>query len=104
MARRGLKMDFVESRICPVCKKSFVPAPMHVYKDARYDDVVSLSNTETRARIYVCSWHCCQESKRLRDEQTKTRKANGQTKAEIKTRVIKELRHEMQNTAKTKDT
>ena len=55
MARRGLNMDFIESQICPVCKNRFVPAPMHVYKDARYDDVVSSASTCYRRRIYVCS-------------------------------------------------
>ena len=104
MARRGLKMDFVESQICPVCKNRFVPAPMHVYKDARYDDVVSSASTCYRRRIYVCSWRCRRESERLLEKQTAKRKENRQTKKDIMKSVIKEIRNEMQDTAETKNT
>lgn len=97
-------MNFIESQLCPVCKTKFVPAPMHVYTDARYNDVVSSPGTNTRTRIFVCSWHCCQESKRLAEQQTVNRKANKLTKADIKSDVIRGLRHEMQDTTKTKDT
>ena len=104
MAKRGLDMNFIESQICPICKNKFVPAPMHVYKDARYDDVVSNADTSTRRRIFVCSWHCRRESERLVKEQTARRKANKLTKADIMSDVIKEIRNEMQDTAKAKDT
>lgn len=104
MAKRGLNMNFIESQICPICKNSFVPAPMHVYTDARYDDVVSRAKTCTRTKIFVCSWPCHRESERLVEEQTAKRKANKLTKADIMSDVIKEIRNEMQDTAKTKDT
>ena len=104
MARRGLKRGFIESQICPVCKIKFVPAPMHVYKDARYDDVVSSASTCYRRRIYVCSWSCRRESERLLERQTAKRKENNQTKKDIMKSVIKELHDEMQDTTETKNT
>ena len=101
MARSGL--DYIESQICPVCKNKFVPAPMHVYKDARYDDVISNAITCHRRRVYVCSWGCRRESEKLLEQQTAKRRANKQTKKDIMKSVIKELRNEMQDTTKAKD-
>lgn len=38
---------------CPVCRKSFYPAAMHVYKDHRNTDRL------------VCTYSCSRESERL---------------------------------------
>lgn len=48
---------------CPVCKKIFVPAPMHVYK-----------SSHTNGERYVCSWHCVLESERIKEEKAKYKK------------------------------
>lgn len=50
-----LKEDrFLKSRICPICNKSFIPAPYHVYRD------------KFTTRRMVCSWACVCESERLK--------------------------------------
>jgi hypothetical protein len=45
------KYHGVPEAICPVCKKTFVPAPFHIYKDYRN-------------KRRVCSYHCAVESER----------------------------------------
>ena len=49
------EQDFLNELICPVCGKSFIPAPMHVYRDKR-------------CRKRVCSWSCVCKSERLKGE------------------------------------
>lgn len=46
---------------CPVCGKTFFPAPYHVYKDHRNPDRI------------VCTWHCVRESERLLDAEREAR-------------------------------
>ena len=49
---------------CPVCGKTYIAAPEHVYRDQR--------NKQRK----VCSWRCVCESERLRDaaKQAKAKK------------------------------
>ena len=44
----------VIDKICPVCGKNFVPAGLHMYKDAR-------------SRTLVCSWSCMLKSERMNE-------------------------------------
>ena len=46
--------DGVIARICPVCKKVFVPAPQHSYKFGRQ-----------RSAPLVCSWSCARASEKV---------------------------------------
>lgn len=58
---KNYELKFRE-RTCKVCGKSFIPAPLHAYKDRRHP--YSL----------VCSWSCVCESERLKK---KTQKRGG---------------------------
>lgn len=53
MAYRDFRKS-VRSCICPVCGNSFVPAPMHIYRDEL-------------KRSLVCSYKCVIESERRRE-------------------------------------
>ena len=58
---------------CPVCGKSFIPYPEHVYKDKR--------NSGKR----VCSWSCVCKSERLKEEAAERRRIlREQLKAGVK--------------------
>lgn len=57
------RISISESDICPVCGKSFISAPMHVYKDRR-----------SYGTKKVCSWKCVCESERLLEAQKKRRR------------------------------
>lgn len=48
-------------RVCPVCKKIFIPAPYHIYKVAR-------------GRKLVCTYTCMLKSERMHEQ--KARKKN----------------------------
>lgn len=48
----------LQEKVCPVCGKTFIPAPLHVYRDARFDKSVK--------HALVCSWRCVCESERLK--------------------------------------
>ena len=67
-------MWLVESK-CPVCKKTFIPAPQHVYKTAN-------------GQKLVCSYHCAREDERLaikRRERVRDKiRAKSKTKGEGK--------------------
>lgn len=56
---------------CPICGKSFVPAPMHIYRDKR-------------CHKRVCSWSCVCKSER----------AMGDVKTNIDTGVQKRIYRE----------
>ncbi len=45
----------IVERICPVCKKNFVPAAQHVYRDKH-------------RKYLVCSYTCMLESRRSKRE------------------------------------
>ena len=45
----------ISTRICPVCKKTFILAPEHVYKIRIQKDYKK-----------VCSWHCVREWEKQR--------------------------------------
>lgn len=44
-------------RTCPICKKNFIPAPYHVYKEAK----------KVSARL-VCSYHCMLKAEKAREK------------------------------------
>lgn len=53
-------------KTCSVCGKTFIAAPQHVYRDARY-----INNHHP----LVCSWKCVCESERLKGgDKRKTRR------------------------------
>lgn len=39
----------ITEKICPICGKTFIPAPMHAYKR---------NNTPGSKTKYLCSYHC----------------------------------------------
>lgn len=47
----------IVDKICPVCRKNFVPAGQHMYKDARTGSL-------------VCTWTCMLKSERLKEAQS----------------------------------
>lgn len=56
------KSCFFESRACPICKKPFIPAPLHAYK----------VNTKNGVKL-VCSWHCVMEDERRKEQRKRDR-------------------------------
>lgn len=86
--------DFVET--CPICKKTFIPAPMHVYKDQR---PIIRGETSNRKAPLVCSYPCYRMSEKLADEEDLLRRSK-----KISKEVWSKSKHEMQNTSKTEDT
>lgn len=53
--------DVIYERKCPICQKSFIKAPLHIYKDKR-----SACKAE-----YVCSYHCMLKSEKLAEQEAK---------------------------------
>ena len=51
--------DKIITLICPVCKKSFIPAPKHIYRDKRTNHK-------------VCSWSCVLKSERAMEDVVKS--------------------------------
>lgn len=47
----------IVDKICPVCGKNFIPAGLHMYKDARNHNP-------------VCSWTCMLKSERIKESQS----------------------------------
>lgn len=92
------KFTYFESETRPVCGVQFVPAPMHVYKDARYEDL--RKQNSSRNPVLVCSYKCQRESERLFDEIAHRRMAERKPKYKMR----EEMQDELQNTAKAKDT
>lgn len=45
-------------KLCPVCGKNFIPAGLHMYRDARNNNL-------------VCSWTCMLESERINKAESK---------------------------------
>lgn len=58
---KAKKSYFFDTRICPVCKKEFHPAPLHVYK-------VYGKNSQ---KELACSWSCVCRSEREREQRKK---------------------------------
>lgn len=58
-------MELINIKVCPVCKRTFVPAPMHAY---RY---------RPDRRQLVCSYPCLNKSYDIH-ESRKTREYRGQ--------------------------
>lgn len=48
----GTKRDYIQVKTCPICGKTFVPAPMHIYK-IKYGKK-------------VCSYHCMRKYEKAR--------------------------------------
>lgn len=53
------KRSFLDERVCPVCKKVFIAAPLHAYKE----------HGKTGKAKLVCSYACDMQS--FRDHQAK---------------------------------
>ena len=53
------EFDDLESCICPVCGKSFIPAPYHVYKHVF---------KKYKEPQLVCTWSCLCEARRNEEE------------------------------------
>ena len=51
---------YLESVICPVCKKEFIPAPEHIYKIGRTE--------------LVCSWSCVMKWEKERERKKGARR------------------------------
>ena len=47
-------MTNIVDRKCPVCGKNFIPAGLHMYRDARSNDL-------------VCSWTCMLKSEHIKE-------------------------------------
>lgn len=60
------KSYFFDEKICPVCKKGFVPAPLHVYK-------VMGRNSHS---AFVCSYSCVLRAEREREQKRMARALN----------------------------
>ena len=58
---------FIKEAKCPVCGKTFIPAPYHAYRDKR-------------CHKRVCSWSCVCESDHLKNGIKKqSKKGDGQS-------------------------
>lgn len=58
MKKKRYPDPFKELR-CPVCGETFIPAAQHAYKDKRHP------------YKRVCTYHCVNESQRLKDAERK---------------------------------
>lgn len=56
--QRGLQHGFLVVRTCPVCKKTFVPAPEHVYRLHKNSGL-------------VCTYSCLLKGRRAIEEKKK---------------------------------
>ena len=67
--------------ICPVCGKTYIRAPYHLYKDVQ--------------RRYVCSWGCMLESERIEEAKAKARaEARRARRVKSKKTLEREAAHE----------
>lgn len=60
----------IEEKTCPICKKKYVPAPYHAYRES------------PKGRL-VCSYHCALESDRRKKRKYIKRNEKGVKENEI---------------------
>lgn len=62
-----MEIGYIKECVCPICKKTFLPAPMHIYKNK----MPGADNNKL-----VCSWSCQLESERRWDAKRKRKTYN----------------------------
>lgn len=71
MGRYRASESIVE-RVCPVCGRTFIPAPMHIYKE---------NDMSGHVRV-VCSWPClCAYRRQIEAAKAERRAAKARAKA-----------------------
>lgn len=71
MARTLDEQVFDFDKVCPICKKTYIPAPQHVYRDQR--PIIMGATSRSKAPL-VCSYHCMRESERMADVGNRTKR------------------------------
>lgn len=58
------KYEHIVERVCPICQKTFIVQPFHVYRN----------KADRHHNQLVCSWSCVLASEKMRDEKIRERR------------------------------